>query len=118
MISRTLIIASVVLSTYEAQACSFNLSAFEAFFNTGCLGIVVLHVMVPLTIQVFPLLFNIVMVISPARVQTSLVRNKFLGRYAKTGFFTEIIFCSISFQSQCMVIEPHDEPGEFNSFAF
>jgi hypothetical protein len=47
MISRTLITAYVILSTYSAQACSFNLSAFEAFFHTGGLGIVVLHVMVP-----------------------------------------------------------------------
>jgi hypothetical protein len=47
MISRTLIIAYVILLTYSAQACSFNLSAFEAFFHTGGLGIVVLHVMVP-----------------------------------------------------------------------
>jgi hypothetical protein len=34
----------------------------------------------------------------------SLIHNKFLGRYAKHWIFTKIIFFSISFQSQCMVI--------------
>jgi hypothetical protein len=42
MISRTLIIASVILATYAAQACFFNLRASSPFFNTGGLGIVVL----------------------------------------------------------------------------
>ncbi len=30
--------------------------------------------------------------------------NKILGRYAKIWFFKKIIFCRITFQSQCMVI--------------
>ncbi len=29
-----------------------------------------------------------------------------LWRYAKTGFFTKIIFCIIIFQSQCMALQP------------
>jgi hypothetical protein len=31
---------------------------------------------------------------------------KILGRYAKNGIFNKIIFCSITFQSQGIVIKP------------
>ena len=36
----------------------------------------------------------------------SLIHNKIVGRYAKNWIFHRSILCNITFQSQCMVIQP------------
>jgi hypothetical protein len=43
-------------------------------------------------------------VVAVSLLKFSLIQDKILGRYAKIGFFSKIILCCVTFQSQYMVL--------------